>query len=343
MRRLSLLLTCAAVGVACVSAAPSQAMTVRTVASRLAVPWGLTFLPGGDALVSERQTGRILRIPRKGGRPRLVMRIAVDSTTNEGGLLGLAVSPHYSRDKLVYAYMTTATDNRIVRFRLGGSVRAIFTGIVRGNFHDGGRIAFGPDGQLYATVGDATRGSRAQDLQSPNGKILRMTPSGGVPLGNPFAGSRVWSLGHRNVQGLAWDRAGRLWASEFGDKRYDEVNLIQPGHNYGWPGVEGPGDTAGGKYTNPALTWSPTSTSSPSGVAVAGSRLYVAGLQCQCVWSIPIAGARLGTPGKLLAGRYGRLRTVARAPDGSLWVTTSNRDGRGNPAAGDDRILRVVP
>jgi glucose/arabinose dehydrogenase len=343
MRLCAFVMTLAALGVACACAGPANAVTVRTVASRLAVPWGLTFLPGGDALVSERDTGRILRIPRRGGRARVVMRLAVDAQSYyERGLLGLAVSPHYSRDRLVYAYLTTATDNRIVRFRLGGSVRPIFTGIVRGNFHDGGRIAFGPDGQLYATTGDATRGSRAQDLQSPNGKILRMTPSGGVPPGNPFAGSRVWSLGHRNVQGLAWDRAGRLWASEFGDKRYDEINLIQPGGNYGWPAVEGPG-TGGGRFTSPALTWSPTSTSSPSGVAVAGSRLYVAGLQCYCLWSIPISGAQLGKPRKLLAGRYGRLRTVARAPDGSLWVTTSNRDGRGNPAATDDRILRVVP
>jgi glucose/arabinose dehydrogenase len=325
------------------SATPkADAATVRTMASRLSVPWGLAFLPGGDALVSERATGRVLRIPHRGGKARVVMKVrGLDPQGIEGGLLGLAVSPKYSNDHLVYAYVTTATDNRIVRFKLGGSVHAIFTGIVRGRFHDGGRIGFGPDGMLYAAVGDATRGSRAQDPASPNGKILRLTPSGAVPADNPFPGSPVWSLGHRNVQGLAWDRSGRLWATEFGDKKFDEINLIVKGANYGWPTVEGPGDTSGGKFTNPIAFWTPTSTASPSGAAVAGNNLYVAGLQCYCLFRIPIHGAKLGTAKKLYANRYGRLRTVATAPDGSVWFTTSNRDGRGNPAKTDDRVLRV--
>jgi glucose/arabinose dehydrogenase len=325
------------------SATPkADAVTVKTMASRLSVPWGMTFLPGGDALVSERATGRILRIPHRGGKAKVVMKVGgLDPQGIEGGLLGLAVSPKYSKDHLVYAFVTTATDNRIVRFRLGGSVHAIFTGIVRGRFHDGGRIGFGPDGMLYVATGDATRGSRAQDPASPNGKILRLTPSGAVPADNPFPGSPVWSLGHRNVQGLAWDHSGRLWATEFGDKKSDEVNLIVKGANYGWPTVEGTGDTAGGKFTNPALTWSPTSTASPSGAAVLGNRLYVAGLQCECLFRIPITAAGLGRPKRLFVNRYQRIRTVAAAPDGSLWMTTSNRDGRENPAKTDDRVLRV--
>ena len=320
--------------------AKSDAATVKTMASHLQVPWGMAFLPGGDALVSERATGRILRIPHRGGKAKVVMKVGgLDPQGIEGGLLGLAVSPRYSKDHLVYAYVTTATDNRIVRFKLGGSAHAIFTGIVRGRFHDGGRIGFGPDGMLYAAVGDATRGSRAQDPASPNGKILRLTPSGGVPADNPFPGSPVWSLGHRNVQGLAWDHSGRLWATEFGDKKFDEVNLIVKGANYGWPDAEGP--QTGSSFTNPALVWSPTSTASPSGDAVAGNNLYVAGLQCYCLFRIPIHGAALGTPKQLYKNRYGRLRTVAAAPDGSVWFTTSNRDGRGNPAKTDDRVLRV--
>jgi glucose/arabinose dehydrogenase len=345
MRRLLAILLAAAMSVvACGGSGPSEAATVRTMATGLQVPWGLAFLPNGDALVSERLTGRILRVPRRGGRARVVMRIAsTDTHAGEGGLLGLAVSPNYARDRLVYAYVTTGRDNRIVRFRLGGAVRPIFTGIARGFNHNGGRLAFGPDGRLYATTGDAGNSSRAQTLSSPNGKILRMTASGGVAPGNPFRRSRVWTWGHRNVQGLAWDRRGRAWAPEFGQNTTDEVNQIIRGHNYGWPNVEGRGGTAGGRFTNPKVTWSPTSVSSPSGAAARGNRLYVGALRSGCLWSIPIDGASLGRPRKLLAGRFGRIRTVVRAPDGALWVTTSNRDGRGSPRAGDDRILRVVP
>jgi glucose/arabinose dehydrogenase len=320
-------------------AEPGAART--TLATGLRVPWGIAFLPGGDALVSERTTGRILRVPPRGGRKRVVMRVpGVDTDAGEGGLLGLAVSPRYRRDRLVYAYLTTPRDNRIVRFRLGGPVRPILTGLARGSIHNGGRIAFGPDGKLYAGVGDTGFPALAQRRASPNGKILRMDPDGDVPAGNPFPGSRVWSLGHRNVQGLAWDRAGRLWATEFGQNRFDEVNLIRPGRNYGWPVVEGRGATGGGRYANPLVTW-PTSAASPSGAAIAGSSLYVAALRGERLWRVPLRGARTGRPQALLDGRYGRLRTVVRAPEGGLWVATSNRDGRGNPRAGDDRIVRI--
>jgi glucose/arabinose dehydrogenase len=320
----------------------SASASVRTIATGLQVPWGIAFLPDGAALVSERTTGRILRIPAGGGTARPVMRVpGVNLNAGEGGLLGLAVSPHYTRDHLVYAYFTSARDNRIVRFRLGGPLHPILTGLKAGVIHNGGRIAFGPDGKLYAGVGETGDTGLSQDRSSLNGKILRMNPDGSVPAGNPFRGSRVWTLGHRNVQGLAWDGAGRLWSSEFGQDRVDEVNLIQKGHNYGWPIVEGRGSTQGGKFTNPVVTWAPTSTSSPSGDAVIGHTLYVGALQCGCVWRIPLHGARAGTPTKLLAGRYGRIRTVVKAPDGSLWVATSNRDGRGSPRAGDDRIVRL--
>lgn len=347
MRATATLLALVALTVAaCGSTAGSSSAApgAKTIATGLHVPWGIAFLPDGDALVSERTTGRILRIPRDGGTPRRAMTVpGVDTNAGEGGLLGLAVSPDYARDRLVYAYFTSTTDNRIVRFRLGGRPQLLVTGIARGQIHDGGRIAFGPDGKLYAGVGETGQSGLAQDQGSLNGKILRMNPDGSVPSDNPFPGSRVWTLGHRNVQGLAWDRAGRLWATEFGQNTFDEVNLIRPGRNYGWPVVEGTGDTRGGRFTNPALTWTPTSSSSPSGAAVVGSHLYVAALQCGCLWRIPIRGTRLGRPRKLLAGRYGRLRTVVRAPDGSLWVATSNRDGRGDPRSGDDRIVRIRP
>jgi glucose/arabinose dehydrogenase len=340
-----LLATAAAVAACGSEAGDSKAApSSKTIATDLQVPWGIAFLPNGDALVSERTTGRILRIPKSGGQPRTAMTVpGVDTGAGEGGLLGLAVSPNYSQDHLVYAYFTSATDNRIVRFRLGGTPQPILTGIARGQIHDGGRIAFGPDGKLYAGVGETGQSGLAQDPNSLNGKILRMNPDGSVPEGNPFGNSLVWSLGHRNVQGLAWDRSGRLWATEFGQDTTDEVNLIRPGRNYGWPTVEGKGNTQGAKFTNPVVTWTPTSTSSPSGDAIVGSTLSVAALRCGCLWKIPLHGTRAGKPTRLLAGRYGRLRTVVRAPDGSLWVSTSNRDGRGSPHKGDDRIVRVRP
>jgi glucose/arabinose dehydrogenase len=327
---------------AATQAAPAAQPAVRVLTTGLQVPWGVAFLPGGDALVSERTTGRILRVPAAGGAAQPVMQVpGVDTNAGEGGLLGLAVSPSYAQDQLVYAYFTSAQDNRIVRFRLGGPLQPILTGLDRNVIHDGGRIAFGPDGMLYVGTGDAGNGPVAQDPESLNGKILRLRPDGGVPDDNPFRGSPVWSVGHRNIQGLTWDGAGRLWEVEFGQDRVDEVNLIRPGRNYGWPRVEGDGDTDGGRYTNPLVTW-PTSEASPSGAATADGALYVGALRGERLWRVPLRGAKAGAPQALVDGRFGRLRTVVRAPDGALWVTTSNRDGRGSPAADDDRIIRVA-
>ncbi|MGI8624672.1 MAG: PQQ-dependent sugar dehydrogenase [Solirubrobacteraceae bacterium] len=321
--------------------ATTSAASAKTIATGLHVPWGIAVLPGGDALVAERTTGKILRVPRDGGSKRTVMRVpGVDTNAGEGGLLGLAVSPHYKRDKLVYAYFTAAKDNRIVRFKLGHRPKPILTGLRRGFIHNGGRLAFGPDGKLYAGVGETGETGLAQDRSSLNGKILRMNPDGSVPQGNPFKGSLVWSYGHRNVQGLAFDAQGRLWATEFGQNRFDEVNLIRPGRNYGWPNVEGRGDTAGGRYTNPKVTWR-TSDASPSGAAISHGRLYVAVLQGHGLYRIPLSGTSAGTPKLLYGDRYGRVRTVVRVPGGGLWIATSNRDGRGSPKPGDDRIVRV--
>jgi glucose/arabinose dehydrogenase len=275
-----------------------------------------------------------------------VRRIAdVETGEGEGGLLGLAVSPAFADDGLVYAYYTTARDNRIVRFRLddgpAGAVEPILTGLAAARLHDGGRIAFGPDGMLYAGVGDAGRSASAQDAADRNGKILRMRPDGGVPADNPFPGSLVYSLGHRNVQGLAWDDAGNLWASEFGQNAFDEVNLIRPGANYGWPQVEGRGGPAADRrFTDPVVVWT-TDEASPSGVAFRDGVLYVAGLRGQRLWAVPLDGTSAGAPQALLERRLGRLRTVAVAPDGSLWATTSNTDGRGSPRDGDDRIVSL--
>ncbi len=318
--------------------APAPTGPPAVLATGLRAPWGLTFLPGGDALVSERDTARVLRIPATGGAPAEVARLSETRPAGEGGLLGLAASPSYATDGYVYAYLTAERDNRVVRFRLGEPPEPVLTGIPKGTVHNGGRIAFGPDGLLYVGTGDGGDRSLAQDRSSLGGKILRLTPEG-APA--PGAASPVFSLGHRNVQGLAFDDAGRLWATEFGQNRFDEVNLVREGDNGGWPEVEGPG-SGGGRFAAPLVTWSPDEAS-PSGAAVAGGALYAAALRGQRLWRVPLDGSGgVGEPQALLTGEYGRLRTVERAPDGSLWVLTSNRDGRGSPGPDDDRVLRLT-
>jgi glucose/arabinose dehydrogenase len=318
------------------TAATPAAGKVSVVAKDLKAPWGIAFLPGGDALVAERDSGRIVRIASAGAKPKTVMRIpgVVHTSGGEDGLLGLAVSPHYDADGYVYAYYTTSKDNRIVRFKLGAtaSIKPILTGLRAGVIHDGGRIAFGPDRKLYAGVGETGQSGLAQDPRSRNGKILQMDADGSHVV--------VYSTGHRNVQGLAWDAQGRLWASEFGQNRFDEVNLVHKGDNGGWPVVEGVGSTSGGKYTNPKVTW-PTSQASPSGAAIIGKTLYLGALQGRAVLRVALNGAKATKVAPILTDR-GRIRTVVRAPDGSLWVSTSNTDDRGTPRAGDDKILRVV-
>jgi glucose/arabinose dehydrogenase len=310
----------------------------EVVASGLEAPWGLAFLPDGDALVSERDSGRILQVG-PGTEPRVVGTVPGVDAGGEGGLLGLAVSPEFASDRLVYAYFSAQGDNRIVRFRLGGGqVEVLLEGIPKAGIHNGGRIAFGPDGMLYAGTGDAAERGNAQDPGSLGGKILRLRPDGGIPADNPDPGSPVWTLGHRNVQGLAWDGQGRMFATEFGQNRVDEINRIERGGNYGWPEVEGTG--GGERFRDPLVTW-PTSQASPSGAAIAGDTLYVAALRGERLWTVPLDGdGGTGTPAAVLAGSYGRLRHAAVAADGALWVLTSNRDGRGDPATDDDRVLR---
>jgi glucose/arabinose dehydrogenase len=322
------------------SASPSAgaAGQVSVLVTGLEVPWGIAFLPGGDALVTERDSARIVRVPAGGGAPTEVQRLSEVDGDGEGGLLGIAVSPTYARDQLVYVYYSTADDNRIARMRLGQPPEPIVTGIPRSGIHNGGRLVFGPDGYLYAGTGDASARDNAQDRNSLGGKILRLTPDGQPAPGNPF-GTLVWSYGHRNVQGLVFDRAGRLWASEFGQNQFDEINLIQAGKDYGWPTVEGASDDP--RFAAPLVTW-PTSQASPSGVTIAGSTLYVAALRGQRLWQVPLEGDRTGSPRATLEGEYGRLRAVQLAPDGSLWILTSNRDGRGDPTGDDDRILRLT-
>ena len=314
----------------------------RTIASDLDTPWGIAFLPDGDALVTQRDDGTISRVTPD-GRVTQVGDIPETSPTSEGGLLGIAVSPDFAQDSTIFVYVTTSSDNRVLAMAYNGSgisdVRPVLTGIPRGEIHDGGRLAFGPEGYLYVSTGETGDEALAQDRDSLGGKILRITPEGKPAPGNPFEGSPVWSLGHRNVQGLAFDDDGRLWASEFGFDTWDEVNLIQPGHNYGWPAAEGDANLKG--FVDPLVQWRPADAS-PSGLAYADGELWVAGLRGNRLWEIPITDhGTLGEPIPHFVGTYGRLRAVTLAPDGSIWLGTSNQDGRGSPAPTDDRIFRV--
>ena len=329
--------------------APAKRVEVSTLATDLEVPWSFAFLPDGDALVTERDSGKLLRVSPS-GEVREIQTLP-EGGSGEGGLLGVAVSPDYKDDRYVYAYYTTERDNRVVRFRLGGEPEPVLTGIPVNTFHDGGRIRFGPDGMLYVGTGDAGASGNSQDRNSLGGKILRIEPDGSVPQDNPFPGNPVYSYGHRNVEGLAWDADGRLYASEFGQNTWDEVNRIEAGENYGWPEVEGKGGEDEG-YVDPITVW-PTSEASPSGteILVGGAipqwegDLFVTALRGEGLWHLELndRGEVVGRE-KLLDGEVGRVRDVAQAPDGSLWVSTSNHDSYGSPvSAQDDRIFRLAP
>lgn len=326
---------------------PTAPPVVRhTVATDLDVPWSVVVLPDGSSLVSLREQARIVRVT-VGGKVTRVPTGRSDARVpgvvpgGEGGLLGLALSPSYATDHLVYAYFTAASDNRIARMRyVGGRLSApsvIFTGIPKGSNHDGGRIAFGPDGMLYAGTGEGGVTSRAQDKGSLGGKILRLTPDGTVPADNPFKGSPIWTYGHRNVQGLAWDSDGTMYASEFGQDTWDELNRIVKGHNYGWPVVEGIAHRSG--YTDPLRVW-PTDQASPSGIAIVDHVVYMAALRGERLWRIPLTQNGTGPPRALLHGTYGRLRAVAPAPDGGLYLLTNNT-ARGTPRSGDDKLVEI--
>ncbi|WP_294567195.1 sorbosone dehydrogenase family protein [uncultured Arthrobacter sp.] len=312
----------------------------RVVSEGLEAPWSVVLLDG-MALVSERDSSRILEISADGAQ-RVAATIEGVTGTGEGGLLGLAVDA----ERRLYVYSTAADGNRIQRFPITGAPGALelgeaetlLTGIPAARNHDGGRIAFGPDGMLYATTGDAGQPDIAQDRTSLGGKILRMEADGSVPEDNPFPGSLVYSYGHRNPQGLAWDDAGTLYAAEFGQNTWDELNIITPGSNYGWPIVEG---IAGSEeFTDPVQQWTPE-TASPSGITHLNGTIYIANLRGRVLRAVPVEDTSTSTD--LFAGEYGRIRDVIPGPQNTLWILTSNTDGRGRPDADDDRLISIPP
>ncbi|MEU1556188.1 PQQ-dependent sugar dehydrogenase [Streptomyces scabiei] len=330
-------------------AAPAKGSVkvVRTVAEDLDTPWGLAPLPEGGLLVSSRDEATISRIDEESGRRTVLGEVPGVAAAGEGGLLGIAISPEYASDHMIYAYFTSESDNRIVRMLYDpekpageqlGAPDTLLRGIPKGTNHNGGRLAFGPDQMLYASTGERYEGPLAQDKDSLGGKILRMTPDGEPAPGNPFD-SVVYSYGHRNVQGLAWDGRQRLWASEFGQDTWDELNQIRPGGNYGWPEVEGKSDRSG--YVDPVAVWH-TDEASPSGIAIAEGSVWMAGLKGQRLWRVPLDGTKAAAdPQAFLEGDYGRLRTVVSAGGDKLWLVTSETDGRGSPQGADDRILEL--
>jgi glucose/arabinose dehydrogenase len=315
---------------------PTQTPQVRpvvidTIATGLTSPWGLAFLPDGDALVSERDTGLIKRVPSDGGRVTVVGDIPeADASTSEGGLLGLAVHPDFERQSWVYAYYSTETDNRVVRMRYAdgrlGRQKVMLTGIQVGDYHNGGRMAFGPDGFLYVTTGDGSETRRAQDRTSLNGKILRLTATGRPAAGNPFGANQVWSMGHRNVQGITWDDAGNLYASEFGQDTWDELNHVQPRGQLRLAGGRGQG-RHGHRLCRPDRAVEPG-----GGVAVRDRVGGGVGLDGRSARRAALAdrshgrGSVRGEPQAFFAGEYGRCDRRA-GTDGTLWLMTSNTDG----------------
>jgi glucose/arabinose dehydrogenase len=323
-----------------------QEVAITVLAKGLDVPWGMAFLPDGGALVTERDTARILQVGPESDADGLkvveVQRLSEAVSAGDGGLLGIAVSPQYDKDKTVFVYYSTETDNRVAKTVRHGRPVPILTGIPRSDHDNGGQIAFGPDGLLYVTTGDGTpAGTQAQNPKSLGGKILRMTSAGKPAPGNPAKNSVVWSSGHRNVQGIAWDSGKRMYATESDQKTTGELNVIVKGRNYGWPSVEGSSTNA--KFTNPLVKW-PIEDTYCSGVAVLDRMVATACLLGKRLWLVSTTtnGTVLGQPRPFLVGEYGRLRAVAAAPDGSLWVSTSNQEDGGEPAAEDDRIFRLV-
>ncbi|EPD64658.1 hypothetical protein HMPREF1211_02542 [Streptomyces sp. HGB0020] len=332
-------------------AAPAKGSVkvLRTVTTDLDTPWGVAPLPDDSSLlVAGRDKGTITKVDVKTGKKTELGKVSGVSHAGEGGLLGIALSPDFASDHMIYAYFTSGSDNRIVRMLYDakkpageqlGAPDTIFKGIPMGYIHNGGRIAFGPDKMLYAGTGESGQQGLAQDKKSLGGKILRLTPEGEPAPGNPFPNSPVYTYGHRNVQGLAWDDKQRLFASEFGQDTWDELNVIKPGGNYGWPDAEG--KSSDSAYQNPIAQWH-TDDASPSGIAYAEGSIWMAGLKGQRLWRIPLKGTEASAePQAFLSGKYGRLRTVVSAGGDKLWLTTSNTDGRGNPKSGDDRILEL--
>lgn len=320
---------------------------VSVVVENLDTPWALAFLPNGNMLITERN-GRLSLLSDNN-----ITKIAdiIDAKeSGEGGLMGVALHPDFSSNNYIYLYFTFSSSenktlNRVVRFNLSdnnlANEKIIIDNIPGAIFHDGGRIKFGPDGYLYVTTGDARNSSLAQDKNSLAGKLLRVKDDGEIPQDNPF-GDEVYSFGHRNSQGITWDNQNNLWSTEHGrsgiTSGLDEINLIEIGKNYGWPEIQG--DEIRPGMVTPVLNSGPNTTWAPSGIEFYNDKLYFVGLKGEILYEYEISSGNLT---EHFVGDFGRLREVILGPDKMLYITTSNRDGRGDVQIGDDKIIRINP
>lgn len=307
----------------------------NVVATGLTVPWGLALLPDGTALVGEKGTGRVLKVFPDASPAQELMTVPGIDPTGDGGLLGLAVSPTFDQDGLVYAYLTTPEDNRVVRFPIGGTPNPVLTGIPKGPDHNGGQLAFGPDGHLYVGTGDTGNPALAADPASLAGKVLRIDVFGKPPADNPDPASAVFTSGHSNVTGLCFDPQGVAYSAEGGQGNDDELNQLTAGASYGWPNGGG---------NEPAVTYPATETGIAA-CAMISQTVVVGALDGQKLLSsvLDANGKAVSDPEDIIPDKYGRLRTVALDQEGFLWVTTSNKDGKGQPVPDDDRVLRIQP
>jgi glucose/arabinose dehydrogenase len=319
---------------------PPKSANPSVIAENLEVPWEIVFLPDGNALITER-SGRVRLFKNEVLEENSVLSIQDVKAVGEGGLLGMTLHPQFSANHFVYLYYTYSQGgikNKVVRFTLEEDRlsfnKDVLINIPGSNFHNGGRIKFGPDNLLYVTTGDAENPQLAQNTSSLAGKILRITDEGEIPGDNPF-GNEIYSYGHRNPQGLAFDEAGNLWATEHGSSAQDEVNIIQKGGNYGWP------DTAGTEEKEGAISpfvQSGSETWAPSGILSWGNYLFFVGLRGQALFRLDKESREIT---KYFQGEFGRLRTIVLGPDGYFYITTNNKDGRGTPKPQDDKIIRV--
>lgn len=328
---------------------PVDIPVATLIAQNLEVPWAIAFLPDNRMLVTERP-GRVRVIDKNGNlNPTPILELdVVKKILGEGGLHGITIHPEFEKNHFVYLYYTYSNQgngslNRVSRYVLGGeklnAEEIIVDKIPGALFHDGGRIKFGPDNLLYITTGDAQDPSLAQNKNSTAGKILRVTPDGNPAPGNPF-GNLVYSYGHRNPQGITWDNTGALWETEHGSTNTDELNLIEIGKNYGWPEIKGDEQEDG--LTSPVIH-SGSDTWAPGGAAYLNGAVYFVGLRGQALYEAFIKDGRVAEKKTHFKNQFGRIRDVVVGPDDMLYITTSNRDGRGNPNSGDDKIIRVNP
>ncbi len=327
-----------------------QKTNIKTVSQNLSIPWEIVFLPDDTMLITERP-GNLVRLS-----PEQEKRIEIEGVEHagEGGLLGAAIHPDFSENSWLYLYLTTKTENglinRVERYRFDleknelSQKEEIISNIPGASYHDGGRIAFGPDKYLYITTGDAGQTQLAQDKNSLAGKILRLKNDGSVPEDNPF-NNPIYSYGHRNPQGLAWDDKGSLWATEHGpsgmNSGFDEINLIEKGKNYGWPEITGKEKREG--MASPIIQSGSEDTWAPAALEIINNKIFFSGLRGSSLYTGDIIDKNIENLKANFTNDWGRLRVCKYGPDSWLYLATSNTDGRGNPKENDDKIIKINP